>query len=296
MAEPIIISCALTGGGDTKGINPAVPATPQEIADQAIDAYNAGAAIVHIHARDPDTGTQTLEPELNRRMFNEICEKIHKSNCPVIINLTTGWGGRIRFDQEHPDRQLPERTLFSPQERVQHILDCRPEICSLDIATFNFGADPFINTPAMLTQMAALIESVGVKPELEVFDTGHVRLAKHLIEQGVLNDPRPLFQLCLGIPWGAEATPGAMLAMRDMLPSNALWSAFGIGRHEFPIVAAAAMTGGNVRVGLEDNLYLSRGELAPSNAILVDRAVRIIELIGETVATVEQTRQKLALH
>jgi 3-dehydrocarnitine:acetyl-CoA trimethylamine transferase len=295
MAEPIIISCAITGGADTKGINPAVPVTPQEIADQAIDAYNAGAAIVHIHTRDPETGKETLNPDLNRRLFGEICEIIRWKGCPVIINLTTGWGGRIRFNQEKPDQQVAHRTLFSPQERVQHILDCQPEMCSLDIATFNFGVDPFINTPAMLTQMAELIQAAGVKPELEVFDTGHIRLANHLIEQGVLTDQNPLFQLCLGIPWGAEASPGAMLAMRDMLPSHAMWSAFGIGRDEFSMVAAAAMSGGNVRVGLEDNLYVSRGVLAPNNAVLVEKAAQVVELIGQQVATVDEARKRLHL-
>lgn len=295
MAEPIIISCAVTGSGDTTGINPAVPVTPQEIADQAIDAYNAGAAIVHIHARDPETGKQTLDYELNLRLLNEIFDILQKKSCPVVINLSTGWGARIHFDQDRPDQQLPERAMFSPQQRVQHVLDCRPDICSLDVATMNFGAQPFINTPAMLSQMAALIESVGVKPELEVFDLGHIELAKHLMKQGVLNDPHPLFQLCLGVPWGAGATPEVMLFLRDLLPPNALWSAFGLARQEFPMVAAAAMSGGNVRVGLEDNLYLSRNQLAPNNAALVEKAVKIIELIGERIATADEARQILGL-
>lgn len=294
MSRPVIVSCALTGGADTKGINPAVPVTPEELAADAIAVYNAGAAIAHIHVRDPETAKESPDPELNKRLFHETVNLIRKENCPIILNLTTGWGAFLFFDEENPEK-ISNHYLYSPMERVAHILECEPDICSLDIATFNFANWAMVNTTAMVKSMAELVQSVGAKPEIEVFDTGHIRLTKHLIETGVLKDPHPLFQLCLGIPWGAGADPDTMQLMRNMLPENALWSAFGISKTEFPTVASAVTMGGNVRVGLEDNLYISHGELASGNVALVERAAQIIENLGEKVASVHEARKILYL-
>ncbi len=287
MARPVIISCAVTGGADTKGINPAVPATPEEIANEVLAANAAGAAVAHIHVRNPETGRASMKPDY----YGEVVNRVRDAGCPVVINLTTGPGARLDVNIESPQEPGPGSVMRTAEERVIHVLENKPDICSLDVATMNFGDRPMVNSPEMIKEMAELIQSAGVKPELEVFDVGHVRLANHLVETGVIAGANPLYQLCLGIPWGAPATPEAMTLMRDMLPDGAQWAAFGISRFEFPMVATATVLGGHVRVGLEDNLYIARGELASGNAQLVERAVEIIELIGDTVATPAEARE-----
>ncbi|MCZ6515083.1 MAG: 3-keto-5-aminohexanoate cleavage protein [Acidobacteria bacterium] len=286
MPRKVVITCALTGSQDTCAKNPAIPASPEEIAQSAIDAAKAGASVVHIHVRDPETKLASMDEAL----YAEAVKRIGDSGSDVIINLTTGPGARYEPGGEDPAVPGPATTLKSPAERVKHILALKPPVCTLDVATFNFGESVFMNTPAHLREMADAMNSAGVKPEIEVFDTGHIVLARHLIHEGHLKQP-PLFQLCLGIPYGAPATPEAMVTMRNMLPGNAVWSAFGIGRSEFPMVAQSVIAGGHVRVGLEDNLYMAKGVLAPSNAALVERAARIIEELGSQVATPDEARE-----
>lgn len=295
MPNPTIISCAVTGGADTKAMNPAVPVSPAEIAAEALAAHDAGAAIVHIHVRDPETGRATPDPEKNARLFEETTEEIRKTGSKVLLNLTTGWGGVIGINPDNPVEPAPGARLKTAEERVAHILSCKPDICSLDVATMNFGRGTMINSIEILAAMGEAVQAVGVKPEIEAFDTGHVRLANDLFDKGILVDESPLYQLCLGIPWGAEASVESLLTMKNLVPKSAVWSAFGISATEFPIVAAAAILGGNVRVGLEDNLYMARGELASGNGPLVARAVSIIEAVGGKVASVEDARSLLEL-
>ncbi len=286
MSRKVVITCALTGSQDTCSKNPAIPATPEEIAQSAIDAANAGASIVHIHVRDPETKLASMEEHL----YAETVERIKDAGTNVIINLTTGPGARFVPGKDDPSIPDPTTALKSPAERVKHVLSLKPPICTLDVASFNFGEQVFVNTPEHLREMGKLITEAGVKPELEAFDTGHIVLAKRLIAEGHLKEP-PMFQLCMGISYAAPATPESLLHMRDMLPPNAVWSAFGISQHQFPIVAATVISGGHVRVGLEDNLYMERGVLAPSNAALVERAARIIREIGAEVATPDEARE-----
>lgn len=290
MSKPVILTCALTGGAALSGKNPAVPVTPAEIAQQAIDAAAAGATIAHIHVREPGSGVPSMRLEL----YEEVVDRIHQSGCDILINLTTGPGARFIPGRDDPRIGDPASTLALWPKRVEHIERLRPDICSLDVGSMNFGHHVFINTPADLQKMAEAIRKAGVKPEMETFELGHVRLAKHLIEQGLIEAP-PLFQICLGIPWGAPATPEVMMAMRDELPAGAEWAAFGIGAAQFPMVAQAVLLGGHVRVGLEDNLYLRRGMPAPHNAALVERAVAIIEQLDRKVATPDEARAILRL-
>jgi uncharacterized protein (DUF849 family) len=290
MARSVIVSCAITGGGDTVGKHPAIPVTPAQIAQSSIEAAGAGAAIVHIHVRDPETG----KPSLDQKLYAEVTQRIRDSGTDVIINLTTGAGARYIPGDADAAIGAPGSTVKSPDFRTQHIEDLRPEVCSLDVGTFNFGENVFMNTPAHLRRMAANIKAAGVKPELEVFDSGQIRLARHLIDSGLIDAP-PLFQICLGIAWAAPATPEAMTFMRDQLPDGALWASFGIGPAQFPMVAQAVLLGGNVRVGLEDNLYLEKGVYAPTNASLVEKAAKIITLLGATLATPNEARAMLGL-
>lgn len=287
---PVIISCALTGAGDTRAKNPAVPATPQEIAEQAIDAARAGASIVHIHVRDPVTGKSSTRLAL----YEEVVERIRASSVDVLINLTTGPGTMLTIPTDAPFRVAPiaDAELMTPQERVAHVVKLKPDICSLDVATMSFGEATFVNPANHLREMAALIAQAGVVMELEVFDLGHARLASHLISTGAI-PKSAYFQLCLSIPWGAPATPGVVNEMQRLLPTGSRWSAFGIGTDQFPMVATAAILGGHVRVGLEDNLYVSPGKLARNNAELVAKAARIIEDLGYTVATTDHARSTL---
>jgi uncharacterized protein (DUF849 family) len=290
MSRPVIITCALTGAAPLSDKNPSVPITPEQIANSAIDAAKAGAAIVHIHVRDPQTGAPSMRFEL----YEEAVERIRASGTDVILNLTTGAGARFVPGETEPGTGGTGTTLKHWQQRVSHVERLRPEICSLDVGSMNFGEHVFVNTPGHLRAMSETIRHSGVKPEMEVFDLGHIRLARHLIDNGLIAPP-PLFQLCLGISWGAPATPEAMLAMRDQLPADCGWAGFGIGSMQFPMVAQAVLLGGHVRVGLEDNLYLRRGEPAPSNAALVAKAVTIIEQLGERAATPQEARTSLGL-
>lgn len=290
MTRPVIITCALTGGAALSGKNKAVPVTPQEIADSAIGAARAGAAIVHIHVRDPATGQPSMRPEL----YRETVQRIRDSGVDVIINLTTGPGARFVPGDDDPRVGGAGTTLKPWPDRVVHVEELKPEVCSLDVGSMNFGEHVFVNTPAHLRRMAEAIKATGTKPELEVFDLGHVRLGRRLVDEGLV-EPPPLFQICLGIPWGAPATPETMLAMRNSLPPGALWAGFGIGPMQFPMAAQAVLLGGHVRVGLEDNLYLRRGVPAPGNAALVERAVEIVDQLGEQPASASEARGILGL-
>jgi uncharacterized protein (DUF849 family) len=290
MSRKTVITCALTGSFDTPSKNPAVPVTPEQIATSALDAAKAGAAVVHIHVRDP----KTTKPSMELSPYRAVVERIRDKNDQVVLNLTTGPGGRFIPDPAEPRRAGEGTTLTTPAARMRHVEELKPPICTLDVATMNFGEHAFLNMPAHLREMADRAKAAGAKPEIEVFDLGHIELAKRLIAEGHLAEP-PLFQICLGIPYGAPATPDTLLLMRDQLPKNAAWSAFGISRAEFPMVAVTVAAGGNVRVGLEDNLYLGKGKLAPSNAALVERAATIIELLDASVATPKEAREIFGL-
>lgn len=290
MQRKVIISCAVTGSADSPGKNPAVPVTPAQIAQSSIDAAKAGAAIVHIHVRNP----QTTKPSMDAALYREVVERIRASGTDVLINLTTGPGARFEHDPDDPTKAGPASTLRGPEDRVRHVQELRPDICSLDMGSLNMGDRVFINTPGHLETMAIAIREAGVLPELEVFETGHLLLAKKFIEAGHVKAPG-MFQICLGIAWGQPATPEAMMYMRNLLPPNSPWFAFGISLHQFPMVAQTVLLGGHVRVGLEDNLYLGRGKLAPSNAALVEKAARIVEELGDTVATPNEAREILGL-
>ena len=291
MARPVIVSCAVTGGSDTKHINPAVPVTPEGIASEIIAAHGAGAAIAHVHMRDPETAKSSMDPAL----YKEVVDRVRDAGCPILLNLTAGPGGILVVDPDEPHKFRPGSKLSSAEERVRHVVENRPEMCTLDVTTMNYSDMAVTNTMAMLDKMAGLIQAVGVKIEMEVFDTGQLWHGAEMCKRGVITDPQPLFQLCLGIPWGGRAEMETMALMRDQLPSNAVWASFGISRFEFPMVAAAVVLGGHVRVGMEDNLYLSRGNLTPGNAALVQRAVEIITSIGEYPASVDEARDLLGL-
>jgi uncharacterized protein (DUF849 family) len=290
MQRKIIISCAVTGSADSPGKNPAVPVTPEQIAKSSIDAAKAGAAVVHIHVRNP----QTTKPSMDGALYREVVERIRASGTDVLINLTTGPGARFEHDPQDPTKASPASTLRGPEDRVRHVVELRPDICSLDMGSLNMGSRVFINTPQHLQTMAVAIRDIGVLPELEVFETGHLLLAKRMIETGHIKPPG-MFQLCLGISWGQPATPEAMTYMRNLLPPGSPWFAFGISLYQFPMVAQALLLGGHVRVGLEDNLYLEKGKLAPSNAALVEKAAHIIEVLGDQVASPAEAREILGL-
>jgi uncharacterized protein (DUF849 family) len=287
----VFVTCAVTGAGDTVGRSGHVPVTPGQIADAAIDAARAGAAVAHIHVRDPDTGRGARDPAL----YRAVVEQIRASDVDVVLNLTAGMGGDLVLGGE--DAPDPVGTdMAGAAERLAHVEELRPEICTLDCGTMNFAAGGdyvMVNTPAMLRAMAARIRELGVRPELEVFDTGHLVFVHELMRDGLIDDP-PLIQLCTGIPYGAPDDLGTLLAMVNQLPENAVYSAFSIGRMELPFVAVAPLVGANVRVGLEDNLYLSRGRLA-TNGELVARAVEILERMNVRVLGPEEVREKLAL-
>ncbi len=290
MQRKVIISCAVTGSADTPSRNPAVPVTPVQIANSAIDAAKAGAAIVHIHVRNPTTG----KPSMDAALYREVVERIRASGTDMLINLTTGPGARFTHDDADPSKPGPASVLKSPEERVRHVVELKPDICSLDMGSLNMGDRVFVNTPKHLQAMALAIRDAGVMPELEVFETGHLLLAKRFIESGYVKPPG-MFQVCLGISWGQPATPEAMTYMRNLLPPDSPWFAFGISLHQFPMAAQAVLLGGHPRVGLEDNIYLDKGKLAPSNAALVERAAKIIDVLGDQVATPGEARHILGL-
>jgi uncharacterized protein (DUF849 family) len=291
MNNEVIITCAVTGAGDTVGKHPAIPVTPAQIADAAIEAARAGAAVAHIHVRNPDTGKFSRDPAL----YAEVVDRIRASGTDVIINLTAGMGGDFELGDEDPKIAGPNTDLIGPLERLAHVEQLLPEICTLDCGTLNFGDGNtiYISTPDYLRRGAARVQALGVKPELEIFDTGHLWFAKQMLAEGLLDAP-PLFQFCLGIPWGAPADTVSMKAMADNLPPGAVWAGFGIGRMQMPMVAQAVLLGGHVRVGLEDNLYLDRGVYA-SNGSLVERAATIVQLMGARVASPARAREKLGL-
>ena len=291
MNQDVIITCAVTGAGDTTDKSPHVPVTPEQIADAAIEAARAGAAVAHIHVRDPRTGKGSRDPAL----FREAVDRVRDSGVDVIINLTAGMGGDWIPSDEDPSMPGPGTDMVGPEERLAHVVECKPDICSLDCGTMIFGNgnDLYLNTPVYLRRMAAITQELGVKPELEVFDLGQVRLARALVDEGLIDAP-PMFQLCLGIPWGAGADTETMVAMKQALPPDAVWAGFGISRMQMPMVAQATVLGGNVRVGLEDNIYLDRGVLA-TNGQLVERAVEIIERLGARVVGPDEAREKIGL-
>ena len=292
MNRNVIVSCAVTGSGNSVEKHPAIPVTPEEIANAAIEAAKAGAAIAHIHVREPDTGKASRRVEL----YREVVERIRESSTDVVINLTTGMGGDLFFGPDDDPLAFTQDTDCVGQvERLLHVEELLPEICSLDCGSFNYaeGNYVYVSTPGMLNLGAGRLQAIGVKPELEVFDLGQVAFAKHLLAEGLLDEP-PLFQVCLGIRWAAEANTRNFLAMVDQLPPGANWAGFGVGAMEMPMVAQAVLLGGNVRVGLEDNLYLDRGVFA-SNAQLVDRACQIVRMMGAEIQTPEQARTSLGL-
>lgn len=290
MNDDVILTCAVSGGHNNQARHPNYPITPEHIASDCIDAGKAGAAIAHIHVRDPITGMRSGELAL----FREVVDRIRDSGSDILINLTTSEGARFSPGEVDASVGGPGTTLIQPLERLKHIEALLPDICTLDVGTFNFGETIFVNTPAHLRIMAKRIQELGVKPEIEVFEPGHIMFARSLIEDGLV-DGDPMFQLCLGIPHASPATPEILAVMKNLLPANANWSAFGISRFEFNIVAQAASQGGNCRVGLEDNLYLNRGEFA-SNLQLVERAVRIIREMGREPASAGQAAQRLGIN
>lgn len=287
------ITCAVTGNGDTVKKSGLVPYAPRDIARDCIDAAGAGAAVVHVHVRDPITGDPSREVDY----YREVVERVRQSDVDVVINLTAGMGGDLTLGS--PDRPLPFNEdgtdMAGATERLEHVRQLMPEICTLDCGTMNFGESDYImtNTPSILVEMARQVKELGVRPELELFDTGHLTFAKWLYAQGLLDDP-VMVQLCMGIPWGAPNDLNTLLAFVNNLPDGWTFSAFSIGRDQLPYVAAAALTGGNVRVGLEDNLYLRRGQLA-TNADLVARAVSILEAMNVTVLGPTDVRSMLDL-
>ncbi|WP_439572100.1 3-keto-5-aminohexanoate cleavage protein [Phreatobacter sp.] len=291
MTRPTIITCALTGDGDTRTKNPAVPVTPEEIADDALAAAAGGAAVVHIHVRDPATTKGSRDVGL----YRQVVDRIRASGTDVVLNLTAGMGGRLVLG---PDGELPaspDSDLVSGLTRMAHVIALQPDMCSLDCGSYNTGDahELYVSTRGMIEEMADRLKAIGVKPELECFELGHVRAACALCDAGRVAPP-PFFQFALGVPGAAPADPRTIEQMSGMLPEGAVWAAFGVGRHQMPMVAQSMLMGGHVRVGLEDNIYLSRGEPA-TNRQLVERAAGIVTGLGGTVATPAEARMLLGL-
>ncbi len=287
-----IITCAVTGSGDTAGKHPDLPKSPAEIATAAIEAAKAGAAIAHIHVREPETG----KPSRDVGLYREVVERVRDSETDVVINLTTGMGGDLYLGPDDDPLNFADDTdCVGQMERMEHVEALLPEVCSLDCGSFNYMGQNYVyvSTQTMLELGAKRLQEIGVKPELEVFDLGQIWFAKHMIDSGLIDAP-PLFQVCLGIPWGAPATANAFQAMVNELPDGCNWSGFAIGAMEMPMVAQSVLLGGNVRVGLEDNLYLEKGVLA-TNAQLVERARKIVEAMGATVQTPAEARDTFGL-
>ena len=290
MSRSVIISCAISGSAPTRETNPAVPVTPKEIADSAIEAAGVGASIVHIHVRDPESG----RPSSEFGLYEEVVDRIRESAVPVLINLTTGPGARFVHKLDRPVEPENGTTLRGYQERISHVIRLKPEICSLDFATMNRRGFTYINLPDHLRQMLAEIQAAGVKPELEVFDGGDLELLRDILaEENVI---RPNFiQFCLGIKWGMPATHEALTYLLTRLPADSVWAAFGVGRDNSAISQLALDLGGHIRIGFEDNIYLKKGVLADSNAQLVDQAVQMIEQSGNRVATVVEAQEILGI-
>lgn len=293
MNREVFITCPVTGSGGTQDRSSHVPRTPKEIAESAIEAAKAGAAIVHCHVRDPESGAASRKVEY----YREVTERIRESDTDVVINLTAGMGGDLVIGSADQPLPLDEMgtDMASAADRVEHVAECRPEICTLDCGTMNFAEADYVmvNTPGMLRSMAGMMKDLGVRVEIEAFETGHLWLAKQLVEEGLIEKP-VMVQLCMGIPWGAPDDLNTFMAMVNNVPSDWTFSAFSLGRNEMPYVAAAVLAGGNVRVGLEDNLYLEKGVLA-TNAQLVERAVHIIESMGARVIGPDEVRDRLKL-
>jgi 3-dehydrocarnitine:acetyl-CoA trimethylamine transferase len=285
-----ILTCAVTGGAPISGNNPAVPVTPAQIAQQSIDAAKAGAAVVHIHVRDPATGRSSMDLEL----YREVVERIRDSSVDVVINLTTGTGAMFVPGKEDPAVAGPGTEYRLPEVRARHVVALKPDMCSLDLCTMWFRTRAFINSPDHVTEIARMARQAGVLPELEVFDSGDIALAKQLIGNDVIAAPA-FFQIVLGVSYGAAATPQTMIYLRDLLPPGSKWAAFGIGPQAFPMLAQALLLGGHVRIGLEDNYYLERGVKAPHNAALVEKAVSIMRSLGAEPATAVEAREILGI-
>ena len=293
MNRDVFITCAVTGAGDTVGRSSHVPVTPREIAESAVDAAKAGAAIVHCHVRDPETGAASRR----RDLFREVTDRIRASEVDVVLNLTAGMGGDLVFGSvEAPFPVNAAGTdMAGATERVAHVAECLPEICTLDCGTMNFNLGDYVmtNTPAMLREMARQMTALGVRPEIEAFDTGHLWFAKQLVEEGLIEEP-VLIQLCMGIPWGAPDDLNTYMAMVNNVPAGWTFSAFSIGRNAMAYPAAAVLAGGNVRVGLEDNLYAGKGQLA-TNAQLVEKAATVVTHMGARIIGPAEVREKLKL-
>ncbi len=292
MNKDVFITCAVTGSGGTQDRSPHVPRSPKQIADSAIAAAKVGAAVAHCHVRDPESGA----PSRDLAYYREVTERIRDAEVDVVLNLTAGMGGDIMFGSaEKPFPTAAGTDMVGATERVAHIAECLPEICTLDCGTMNFAEADYVmtNTPGMLTTMGTMMTKLGVKPEIEAFDTGHLWYAKQLVADGVLDSPA-LVQLCMGVPWGAPDDLNTFMAMVNNVPDDWTFSGFGLGRNQMAYVAASVLAGGNVRVGLEDNLWLDKGVLA-TNEQLVDRAVTIIENMGARVIGPDAVREKLGL-
>src|SRR6201994_2380510 len=293
MTAPVqktFITCAITGNLTRPDQSPYLPITPQQIADSALEAAEAGAAIAHIHVRDPATGVPSMEIDL----YRDVMDRIRARNNDLIINLTTGPGGRFVPSEADPKAAGPGTTLIAPEKRVEHVELLRPDICTLDLNTMNSGGEVVINTPRNVRVMAERMKAAGVLPEIELFDSGDCHLARDMLADGSLKGPG-LFSLVLGVKYGFSATPETMFYARSLLPPGAIWSGFGIGRAELPMVAQAFLLGGHVRVGMEDNLYMSKGVLAKTNAELVTHAVGILKMLGADVASAKDARGMLGL-
>ncbi len=291
MSRPVIVTCALTGDSDTPSRSPHVPVTPAEIAADAMAAAEAGAAIVHIHVRDPATGAGSRDTTL----YAEVVDRLRAAGCPALINLTAGMGGKLVFGSDDPLDVAPDTDLVNGRTRLVHVEALRPDLCSLDCGSFNtgLGNEVYVSTWPMMRHMAGTIRELGVKPELEVFDFGHMAAALRLVEEGLVAPP-PLVQFALGLKWGAPADARTLLGLRDMLPPGARWVAFGAGRDQMPVAALSVLLGGHVRVGLEDNLFRSRGVLA-TNAELVADAVTMIRTLGHSPASPDEAREILGI-
>ena len=293
MNRDVFITCAVTGSGGTQDRSPHVPRSPKQIADAAIDAARAGAAIVHCHVRDPDTG----KPRRDIHLYREVTERIRDAEVDVVLNLTAGMGGDMVFGSTESPLPLrePGTDMAGASERVEHVRQCLPEICTLDCGTMNFAEADYVmvNTPGMLRDMARRMTESGVRIEIEAFDSGHLWFAKQLVEEGIIPEP-VLVQLCMGVPWGAPDDLNTFMAMVNNTPAGWHWSAFALGRNQMPYVSASVLAGGNVRVGLEDNLFLDKGVLA-TNAQLVERAATIVENLGARVVGPEAVRARLQL-
>jgi 3-dehydrocarnitine:acetyl-CoA trimethylamine transferase len=294
MNRDVFITCAVTGSGSTQDRSPHVPRSPKQIAESAIDAAKAGAAVVHCHVRDPETGA----PSRRLDYYREVTDLIRAADVDVVLNLTAGMGGDITFGSTETPLPVNEggTDMIGASERVAHIRECLPEICTLDCGTMNFAEADYVmtNTPGMLRAMGAMMTKLGVTPEIEAFDTGHLWFAKQLVKEGTL-EPQALVQLCMGVPWGAPSDLNTFLAMVNAVPEDWTWSAFSLGRDQMPYVAASVLAGGNVRVGLEDNLFLEKGVLA-TNAQLVEKAVGVIDGLGAKIIGPEEVRSKLGLN